>query len=172
MPRQGKTGRLVLLSVLHEFTAEGESLLRERQDLVFRGGRPKLSEPAAEESLPPPDLEWKVEASAPLLFRFSALTFNAHRIHYDHPYAVQHEGYAGLVVHGPLQAALLLNQSAVLLGKLPARFDYRCTAPLIAGQTIRVASHRTQAGAAGRIIDGDGIVTIESTALDRETTAA
>jgi 3-methylfumaryl-CoA hydratase len=65
-----------------------------------------------------------------LLFRYSALTFNAHRIHYDHVYATGTEGYPGLVVHGPLQATLLLNLAADALQGAPKRFAYRGLAPM------------------------------------------
>ena len=73
-----------------------------------------------------------------LLLRYSALTFNAHRIHYDLPYATGVEGYAGLVVHGPLQAIWMLNLAATMLGRNPARFRYRGLSPLICGGSVRV----------------------------------
>lgn len=161
--REGRSGRLCLASISHEFLCEGSLCVRERQDLVFR-------EPAsATEPAPSPprdaDLVWRVDLTPVLLFRFSALTFNSHRIHYDHPYAVETEGYAGLVTHGPLQAALLFNQAACLLGHVPRRFDYRCVAPLIAGQHCEAASRRDGHGCAGWIRDSAGVITCEATAV-------
>jgi 3-methylfumaryl-CoA hydratase len=95
-----------------------------------------------------------------LLFRFSALTFNGHRIHYDLPYALDVEGYGGLLVHGPLQAALMLNQMSVAMGRAPHCFDYRCVAPLTAGQTFSVMCNNGE----GRIASEAGVVTLEATA--------
>jgi 3-methylfumaryl-CoA hydratase len=77
-----------------------------------------------------------------LLFRYSALTFNSHRIHYDYPYATHNEGYEGLVVHSPLQATLLLNAAAVLNNRVPRRFTYRGNRPLIAGVAREVCAVR------------------------------
>ena len=156
-PRDGKTGLLVLLSAVHEFSADGELLLRERQDLVFRGSTPLLTKPQDT-----PDAvaagDWTVEASPLLLFRFSAFTFNGHRIHYDAPYAME-EGYPGLVVHGPLQAALMLNLAATRLGAVPRHFGYRCVAPLFGGKTFGVSFDA--ASTSTRIIRDDGVTTAE-----------
>jgi 3-methylfumaryl-CoA hydratase len=107
---------------------------------------------------------WRVDMTPQLLFRFSAFTFNGHRIHYDYPYAVNEEGYDGLVVHGPLQAALVLNQISTVLGHVPRRFDYRCVAPLIAGQTTDVETRREGQAIVARIRNAAGITTIEATA--------
>ncbi len=117
---------------------------------ILSSARQAAVAPPAPSARPRADLIWQVDASPVLLFRFSALTFNGHRIHYDHPYATQTEGYGGLVVHGPLQADLLLNQASVLLGAVPRRFSYRCIAPLIAGQPFEVLSARAAEHAAIR----------------------
>ncbi len=120
--KQGASGHLVLLSVRHDITDEQGLLIRERQDLVFRDGGLK---PAPLKETKPPDADWQVEASPLMLFRFSAFTFNGHRIHYDPHYAAD-EGYPGLLVHGPLQATLMLNLLSVKLGAVPRHFEYRC----------------------------------------------
>jgi 3-methylfumaryl-CoA hydratase len=74
-----------------------------------------------------------------MLFRYSALTFNGHRIHYDQPYVTGEEGYPGLVVHGPLQATLLLHLAAgALPGRRLARFEYRALSPAFAGEPLEV----------------------------------
>ncbi|MGE0798708.1 MAG: MaoC family dehydratase N-terminal domain-containing protein [Lautropia sp.] len=117
--KAGRSGELVFVLVRHEFSRDGTLLLTEEQDLVYRA--PPRSEetarPAPVADTAPPEQA----ASAPatwsrtivpdpvLLFRYSALTFNSHRIHYDRPYATGEEGYPGLVVHGPLIATLLAD---------------------------------------------------------------
>ena len=154
--RDGKTGPLIVLSILHAFTCAGECLLRERQDLVFRDAASKLAMPPEAPAAMAGD--WLVEASPLLLFRFSAFTFNGHRIHYDAPYAAE-EGYPGLVVHGPMQAALMFNLASAKLGRVPAKFDYRCVAPLFAGPAFGVSFDA--ASATTRIIRADGATTAE-----------
>jgi 3-methylfumaryl-CoA hydratase len=161
--REGRSGRLCFVTVRHEIESDGVLALRERQDLVFREAGRRA--PPLISARPRADLIWQIDVSPVLLFRFSALTFNGHRIHYDHPYSTQAEGYGGLVVHGPLQADLLLNQASVLLGAVPHRFSYRCIAPLIAGRPFDVLSARVAGHAAsGAIADADGVVTIEANA--------
>ncbi len=106
--RQGRSGELVFVTLRHEIFRGNELLLEEEQDIVYRGpavtGAPTIEKPF--ENAP-----WRrtVEIDPVLLFRYSALTFNAHRIHYDRDYAVGVEEYAGLVVQGPLTATLLLD---------------------------------------------------------------
>ena len=109
--KSGRSGELAFVTVHSRVVQEGMTCIEEEQDIVYR-------EPGA--PVPPPDVRpWPapppraltaiVHADPRLLFRFSALTFNAHRIHYDRDYAMQVEGYPGLVVHGPLTAMLLLR---------------------------------------------------------------
>jgi len=160
--REGRAGKLCVLTVTHEITGDGGLLVREGQDLVFRDGPPKTLGNATR-SPPPHGLAWTVDASPLLLFRFSAFTFNGHRIHYDATYAAQ-EGYPGLVVHGPLQAALMLNLAAVRLAKVPPRFDYRCIAPLFAGNSFTVAAEEAGGSLNVRIIRHDGVTTAEGQA--------
>jgi 3-methylfumaryl-CoA hydratase len=160
--REGKAGRLAVMTMTHEIEADGTLAVRERQDLVFReAGTSKALVPAEPVTQ---ELVWQVEGSPVLLFRFSAFTFNSHRIHYDLDHARNVEGYPGLLVHGPLQAALLLNLLASLQGAVPRRFDYRCLAPLIAGAAFTVEGHRSPEGPVGRIRDSNGVVTCEATA--------
>jgi 3-methylfumaryl-CoA hydratase len=155
---QGRSGPLCFISVTHDFALEGKIAISERQDLVFRESLG--SDVAQTSSAVRRDtaLNWNLTADPLLLFRFSALTFNGHRIHYDVDYARETEGYRGLVVHGPLQAALLLNQSAISQGRVPHRFDYRCIAPLIAGSSLTVET----SGVEGRIFDAEGRITCEA----------
>ncbi|MDF2764953.1 MAG: protein dehydratase [Rhodospirillales bacterium] len=134
--KRGRTGPLCFVTVEHVYsTARGEAV-REEQDIVYRGQfsarapeKAAASTPAAESAA---DLRRTVDPSPVLLFRYSALTFNGHRIHYDRRHAMEREGYAGLVVHGPLQAALLLLLAS---GARPdgrvQRFDWRGRRPLL-----------------------------------------
>ncbi len=156
--RQGKKGALCFISVLHEIYGNGALAIRERHDILYREASLESAQPKPSVEALKGKLEWRVEATPLLLFRFSSVTFNGHRIHYDLPYAQQVEGYAGLLVHGPIQAALTLNQLATLQGHVPRVFDYRCVSPLIAGQTFRVLSNNEGAV----IVNDAGVVTIEA----------
>ncbi len=151
--KEGRSGTLCFVAVRHEISTDRGLAIRERHDIVYRDvaqPAPALAESKGKEGEPghaKADLVWAVETTPVLLFRYSALTFNGHRIHYDPPYATATEGYAGLVVHGPLQASLLLNLAATLGGSVPRRFDYRGVAPLIVGQAVRVCGSRETSGA-------------------------
>lgn len=108
-PKQGRSGALVFVTVRHEIHDANGHAISEEQHIVYRdAGRGAASLPANPE---PGAGAWRrsVRADPILLFRYSALTFNGHRIHYDRPYAVGTEGYPGLVVHGPLIATLLVE---------------------------------------------------------------
>ena len=137
--KQGRSGSLCFFTIRHEFSTARGLAIRERQDLVFREA---ASPGAAPPQTPPPGRPAShasgVDPTPVMLFRYSAITFNGHRIHYDEPYATKVEGYEGLVVHGPLQATLLLNLAAVIGGRAPLRFAYRALAPLIGGRRFEV----------------------------------
>lgn len=128
--KRGRTGVLCFVTIRHHLHAGGALAVEERQDIVYREadrpGRAPLTLPAAEQG----EHRRQARAEAPLLFRYSALTFNTHRIHYDRRYATEVEGYPGLVVHGPLQATLLCNYAAELHGASLQRFQFRGVAPL------------------------------------------
>ncbi|GLI23650.1 3-methylfumaryl-CoA hydratase [Xanthobacter flavus] len=127
--KEGRTGPLCFVTVAHRVEANGALLIEERQDIVYRaadtGGAGKAPPPAESGSFVKP-----MAAGTPLLFRYSALTFNAHRIHYDRPYATEVEGYPALVVQGPMQAALLCNYATELRGVPPVHFSFRGLSPL------------------------------------------
>jgi 3-methylfumaryl-CoA hydratase len=130
--KEGRTGPLVFVVARHEFADAEGIALSEEQDIVYRD-HPKAGDapPAAQQA--PKGAKWErvIRPDDVLLFRYSALTFNAHRIHYDWRYATQIEGYPGLVVHGPLIATLLVD---LLRRNLPAatlrRFSFRAVSPL------------------------------------------
>ncbi len=137
--KMGSSGEMVFVTVGHEiFDADGALCIEERQDIVYRG------EATATAAAPVPpaaprlaQMSRRIVADPVLLFRYSALTFNAHRIHYDRDYAREREGYPGLVVHGPLQATLLVDH---LLRATPrahlTSFAFRARRPLFDGEEI------------------------------------
>ncbi|MDU0342220.1 FAS1-like dehydratase domain-containing protein [Bosea rubneri] len=162
--KEGRSGPLCFVAVDHELVTPRGLALRERHNIVYREAAQSGAEPAspAPAEPRPAELTWTVEASPVLLFRYSALTFNGHRIHYDEPYVTGVEGYAGLVVHGPIQATLIMNIIATLSGGEPIRLDYRGLAPLIAGEPFVVKAKRLADGAIAAWTEGaDGRVRME-----------
>ena len=136
--KEGRSGPLAFVRLRHDFRQRGGLALTEYQELVFR------SEAAINAALPAPPVAATDEEvcrtrsfDRTLLFRYSALTFNGHRIHYDEAYARGVEGYDGLVVHGPLLAQLLMLLACDVMGDL-ARFSYRATAPLMHHETAEL----------------------------------
>jgi len=131
--KEGRSGSLVFVRVLHEVSNRAGLAITESQDLVYRD-HPRPGEPTPPASAAPAGAQWTREVTPDpvLLFRFSALTFNGHRIHYDRPYAMDVEGYPGLVVHGPLTATLLLDH---LLERHPGaeitHYQFRGVKPII-----------------------------------------
>ena len=134
--KSGKTGALVFVGVDHETKVAGEVAIREQQTIVYREATQSRA-PLPEDNAEPPE-DWQVvEGTTPspqLLFRYSALTFNSHRIHYDLPYAQSEELYPGLIVHGPLMATLLL-QLAAKHGDV-SRFSFRGMSPAYSEQSL------------------------------------
>ncbi len=133
--KEGRSGTLCFVTVEHEISVGARVVIAERQSLVYRAADvAPAAQPVAAAPGPAAEAGETVEvrdATPPLLFRYSALTFNAHRIHYDLPYAMQEEGYPGLVVHGPLQATLLLHLAARCRdGRPPDEFEFRAASPL------------------------------------------
>ncbi|MCE7029642.1 FAS1-like dehydratase domain-containing protein [Jiella avicenniae] len=132
VPKSGRGGRLVFVTVRHRISAGGTLCVEEEQDIVYREA-PATDAPKPVPAAAPEGAEWSEEVvpDPVLLFRYSALTSNGHRIHYDQPYATGEEGYPGLVVHGPLIATLLqgfaqrCRPDAAL-----AQFSFRGMAPL------------------------------------------
>jgi 3-methylfumaryl-CoA hydratase len=138
--KEGRSGLLCFVTVQHRLDVGGLLAIEERQDIVYReaaiGPVPKPM--IASDPLPSDTHRRMIAPAAPLLFRYSALTFNSHRIHYDRDYATQVEYYPGLVVHGPLQATLLLHLARDLKGRTPTRFTFRGLSPLFDDDRINL----------------------------------
>nr|WP_256869374.1 MaoC family dehydratase N-terminal domain-containing protein [Sphingobium lactosutens] len=139
--KQGRSGPICLVTVDHEIWREGRCLVRERQDIVYlEQAAPSGGQPSPAASVP--ETRRDIVATPELLFRYSALTANSHRIHYDRTYAQEREGYRGLVVHGPLQAGLLANFVEEALNVRITGFSYRAISPLIDGTSFAVCLSR------------------------------
>ena len=139
--KAGRSGDLIFVEVEHEVHNQAGLCLTEVHDIVYRPA-PQASDPVIAPVAAPSQAAWQrtVVPDAVLLFRYSALTFNGHRIHYDRPYAMQEEGYPGLVVHGPLIATLLME---TLRGAHPDRpvasFEFKAVSPLFDTAPFTVA---------------------------------
>jgi 3-methylfumaryl-CoA hydratase len=136
--KEGRSGRLCFVAVDHEISTPRGLALKERHDIVYRDAPStnpaQQAAPARGES--PQQAQWSETkvADAVMLFRYSALTFNGHRIHYDRQYVTEVEGYPGLIVHGPLQATLLVEFAASIRSAGPKIFSFRALNPLFDGQ--------------------------------------
>jgi 3-methylfumaryl-CoA hydratase len=131
----GRSGPLGFVTLRHEIWQEGTHCLTEWQDLVYREDPSATAvEPLTPAARTDETDQLEVGFDSTLLFRYSALTFNGHRIHYDPDYARDVEGYAGLVVHGPLLAQLLMMFAEELMGNL-TRFSFRASSPLMHFET-------------------------------------
>lgn len=137
--KNGSTGALCIVTVLHELSDGDDICITEKQNLVFRED-PKPDAPKATPLSPPEDAEISkdITPDAVTLFRYSALTFNGHRIHYDVDYARDVEGYDGLVFHAPLTATLLLELAGEISGRTISSFKYRATAPLFGHEIFSI----------------------------------
>ena len=130
--KSGRSGALVFVRVDHEVTDETGVVLRDSHDIVYRDV-PAPGAAAPTPTLAPDNPQWarRINPDPVLLFRYSALTFNGHRIHYDQPYVTQVEGYPGLIVHGPLIATLLLHEFVARHpGADVAGFTFRAVKPI------------------------------------------
>jgi 3-methylfumaryl-CoA hydratase len=141
--KRGRSGRLTFATVGHQVFQRDALVVDERQTLVFRDMPTERMERVAGEAQPVAADEWSIDVSPALLFRFSALTYNGHRIHYDRDYARDVEGYPGLVTHGPLQA-LAMAEAARAVGATAA-CEYRLVAPLFEHQGLVVRFADAQA---------------------------
>ena len=163
--KTGSTGVLCFVSVDHTINTPRGIAIRERQDIVYRDVSPTSAAPAKPAAPPPTAKHRETHMADPvLLFRYSALTFNGHRIHYDRDYVTKVEGYPGLIFHGPMQAALQVEFAAKLRGRVPAKFSYRGVQPLFEGSEFSVNANDTDAGMELWTANSQGSPTMKGTA--------
>ena len=160
--KQGRTGQLVFVTLAHEISDESGPRIQEAQDVVFREAAAPGEKPPAGKTAPA-ILPWrhKVTPDPLLLFRYSALTFNGHRIHYDLSYATEEEGYSGLLVHGSLLAILM---AGLVRRQAPERqitaFQYRALRPVFGTASFSVGGRLAEDGASAElwVTDPGGIL--------------
>ena len=161
--KQGRSGELVFVTLSHQIFQQDKLAIEEEQELVYRdfGAANAAPKPA------PAKAQWSREIcpDSVLLFRYSALTFNSHRIHFDRDYASQVEGYTSLVVHAPLTATLLLD---LLRRELPdsaiKEFEFRAIRPLLEGAPLSLQGRRDDQDVSLWVLDDSGALAMEANA--------
>jgi 3-methylfumaryl-CoA hydratase len=165
VPKEGRSGALCFVTVRHEVSDEEGLVLTDEHDIVFRGESSLANAPVAA----PSNEKWRreIRPDPVLLFRYSAVTFNSHRIHYDHPYVTKVEGYPGLVVHGPLTATLLVDLFRRSKPETALRaFSFRALRPLYDTASFWTCGLPDEPARSARLWtrDAEGAVTMEATA--------
>ena len=147
--KEGRTGLLCFVTAEYNFLVNDEVTINEKHNIVYRdisksGGGSGYSKDIPEKA----DLSEKIFMHPTILFRYSAIGFVGHRIHYDHPYTVNEENYPGLIVHGPLQATYLLRAAEKLMGKQVKSFTHKVMAPVFADSEYMVGVDKMDDGSA------------------------
>ena len=145
--KEGRTGLLCFVTAEYNFLVNDEVTINEKHNIVYRdisksGGGSGYSKDIPEKA----DLSEKIFMHPTILFRYSAIGFVGHRIHYDHPYTVNEENYPGLIVHGPLQATYLLRAAEKLMGKPVKSFTHKVMAPVFADREYMVGVDKMDDG--------------------------
>ena len=145
--KEGRTGLLCFVTAEYNFLVNDEVTINEKHNIVYRdisksGGGSGYSKDIPEKA----DLSEKIFMHPTILFRYSAIGFVGHRIHYDHPYTVNEENYPGLIVHGPLQATYLLRAAEKLMGKQVKSFTHKVMAPVFADSEYMVGVDKMDDG--------------------------
>jgi 3-methylfumaryl-CoA hydratase len=163
--KEGRSGKLVFVRVTHEFDGPTSVAVREEQDIVYRGA-PQPGEVPPAPRPAPAEAPWQrdIVPDPVLLFRYSALTFNAHRIHYDRTYATGAESYPGLVVHGPLMATLLVDLVRRNSVRRITGFQFRALAPVFDTAAFAACGRAEGDEAALWVRRDDGALAMEATA--------
>ena len=144
--KHGRSGPLAFVKVQHEYWRAEQCVLEEQHDIVYREATQAGATPAPLTAAPERgDWQRRVHPDPVLLFRYSALTFNGHRIHYDRSYCQEVEGYPGLIVHGPLIATLLLDLLTTSQPDPVCEFDFRARAPLFDTGDFNISGNRENA---------------------------
>lgn len=145
--KSGRSGSLCFVTVEHEVFQGDYLALTEEHDIVYREDpAPDAQKPLPAPAPDNPEFSQVVTPTEVMLFRYSALTFNGHRIHYDVDYARQVEGYEGLVFHGPLTATLLVDLARTEMQKSPKRFSFRGSAPISGPASFHLEGRRSTDG--------------------------
>jgi len=144
----GSTGGMVFVVVEHELHGRSGLAIRETQSIVYLPIAPEFT-PPPKKAGPTENLAFDVvqDVSTALLFRYSAITFNAHRIHFDLPYAKEVEHYPALIVHGPMQANFLMAEATEWKGRRPDRFSFRGVHPMFHDSDLHLRATVDDAGA-------------------------
>jgi 3-methylfumaryl-CoA hydratase len=148
--KRGRAGDIIVTTQKHTVSGPDGVATEAERDMLYIRPAPGADRAHPQSRPAPAEAAWQrtVETSTPLLFRFSAVTFNPHRIHYDHPYATGAEGFPGLVVHGPLTMILLMELARDHGGgRTMTEFHMRATAPLFAGPPVRLFGNPGEDGA-------------------------
>ena len=145
--KEGRTGLLCFVTAEYNYLVNDEVTINEKHNIVYRdisksGGGSGYSKDIPEKA----DLSEKIFMHPTILFRYSAIGFVGHRIHYDHPYTVDEENYPGLIVHGPLQATYLLRAAEKLMGKQVKSFTHKVMAPVFADSEYMVGVDKMDNG--------------------------
>ena len=167
--KTGNSGRLAFVTVAHEIAVNGKAVIYEEHDIVYRDNPLPGAAPAAPKAAPS-DASWSrlIKPDPVLLFRYSALTFNGHRIHYDRSYTTEVEGYPGLIVHGPLIATMLME---LLCSQVPAQrvreFSFRAVSPTFDTETFSVNGKLSEDGHEAHLwaANSRGELTMQATAV-------
>lgn len=160
--KTGRSGEMVFVTVRHAYSRGGAELMNEEQDIVYTE---VPADHVPVEPLPTEPQDWKEPAAIDpvLLFRFSALTYNSHRIHYDKTYASGVEKYPDLVVHGPLQAILMMEAARrAEPGKRPSTYAFRGVRPLFVSDAAMVCGRKTLGKLDLSVIKADGGATMQA----------
>ncbi|MFD1344315.1 FAS1-like dehydratase domain-containing protein [Litorisediminicola beolgyonensis] len=144
--KEGSTGNMCFVTVAHEIAGEAGLAIRETQDIVYLKMLDRFRAPKPVAPPEAPLVERRVPVSEALLFRFSACTFNAHRIHIDLAYARDVEKYPNLIVHGPLQAMMLAQIGTEHMGRAPDRFRFRGVHPMFHDRDMRLLAEEAGPG--------------------------
>lgn len=143
--KQGRSGELVFVTVLHEILHNGKIAISETHDIVYKQANGPTKGGTAMR-MPTPSHSTSIKPDSTMLMRYSALTFNGHRIHYDADYCREVEGYPNLVIHGPLSATLLAGFAEEVGGRPLKQFRYRGVQPSLLGATLTVNAAQGEHG--------------------------
>ena len=170
-PKKGRSGEMVFVTIAHHYFQSNRLCIEEIQNLVYREAVTKSAAPIRQQDyLADAQIahKWTLCPDSTMLFRYSALTFNGHRIHYDKDFSIAHEGHDGLIIHGPIQATLLMSLAQSKGSQKLKHFSYRSTAALTCGHHINVIiskmnEENNRLMATGAICDHKGHVTMTAT---------